>query len=59
MIHPKVTEIETPSGSVLDLFSYEDKRYCHQISFELCWANVFEWESGKIVTLSAINNYFK
>ena len=38
MIHPKVTEIETPSGSVLDLFSYEDKRYCHQISFELCWA---------------------
>ena len=38
MIHPKVTEIETLSGSVLDLFSYEDKRYCHQISFELCWA---------------------
>lgn len=66
---PKVTEVESPSGSVLDLFSFKDNRYC-PINYlkklhELSWCknrgrndnNVFEWESGKIVTLASINSY--
>ena len=68
---PKVTEVESPSGSVLDLFSYEDKRYC-PVNYmsklhELCWVkgkgfnynNVFQWDSGKLVTISAVNNYLR
>ncbi len=68
---PKVTEIESPSGYVLDLFAYDDKRYC-PVKFmlslhDLCWSrgkgqncdNIFQWDSGKLVTISVLNNYLR
>ena len=66
---PKVTEDHSPEGHVIDLFSFDDSRYCPVYNLDklhdFCLAKnkgencdcAFLWQSGHILTLRVMNEY--
>ncbi len=69
ILRPKVNDKDSPIGHVLDIWAYDDKRYCpiHQLLklHDISWGKgrgqnddvVFLWQNDVPLTLRAINKY--